>query len=89
VTYSVVPESQERMPASKADIQYINNYRLSQAKDLLFRQPHLAVKEIAEELGFENPHYFTRLFKAIYGETPSRYRQRTVNYVEAEHPKVR
>ncbi len=61
-------------------IQYINHYRLSKAKELLFRQPQLNIKEIAAELGFENQHYFTRLFSATYGETPSHYRERAVNY---------
>lgn len=51
-------------------IQYINHYRLSKAKELLFRQPQLNIKEIAVELGFENQHYFTRLFSSTYGETP-------------------
>ncbi len=69
-------------------IQYINNYRLSQAKELLFRQTHLTLKEIAAELGYENPHYFTRLFTSTYGETPSQHRTRIKNYVDNEQSKV-
>lgn len=61
-------------------IKYINNYRLSRSKELLFRHPHLTIKEIATELGFENQHYFTRLFTSTMGETPSQYRERTINY---------
>lgn len=63
-------------------IQYINHYRLTRAKELLFRQPHLTIKEIAAELGFENQHYFTRLFTSTHGETPSHYRDRTVNFAD-------
>lgn len=63
-------------------IQYINHYRLSRAKELLYRQQHLTIKEIASELGFENQHYFTRLFTSTHGETPSQYRNRTIHYVD-------
>lgn len=69
-----------RVSLNTTPIQYINNYRLSQARELLFRQTHLTIKEIAVELGFENPHYFTRLFTATYGETPTQYRARIKNY---------
>lgn len=61
-------------------IQYINHYRLSKAKELLFRQPQLNIKEIAAEMGFENQHYFTRLFSSTYGETPSHYRNWSIKY---------
>ena len=66
-------------------IQYLNNYRLSKSKELLFRHPELTIKEISIELGFENPHYFTRLFSSTQGETPSQYRARTTNYSTTEN----
>lgn len=68
-------------------IQYINSYRLAQAKELLFRQPQLTIKEIAAEVGFDSPHYFTRLFTTMHRETPSQYRERAMNHVEVECPK--
>lgn len=34
-----------------------------------------AVKAIAHELGFTSPQYFARVFKALVGVTPSRYRE--------------
>ena len=63
-------------------IVYITNYKVTRAKDLLFNQPHLTIKEISDELGFDNQHYFARVFLKTTGETPSHYRQRTINYTE-------
>ncbi len=61
-------------------IRYLLDYRLSRAKELLFAHPDLSVKEIAYELGFDNPHYFTRAFTEKNGESPRAYRSRTVNF---------
>lgn len=65
-------------------INYVIEFRISKSKDLLFNHPELSINEISTELGFDNQHYFARLFKKITGETPSEYRYRTVNY-----PKVK
>lgn len=59
---------------------YIIQYKITKAKEFLFRSPDLTIKEISAELGFDNQHYFTRLFKKHTGETPTHYRYRTVNY---------
>ena len=63
-------------------INYITEYKLYRAKEYLFYQPSLSIKEIAEELGFHNQYYFTRVFSKHTGETPSAYRYRTVNYAK-------
>lgn len=61
---------------------YITNYKISRAKELLFNQPQLSIGEISDELGFDNQHYFSRVFMKETGETPSHYRYRTVHYSE-------
>ncbi len=61
-------------------VAYITAYKISLAKELLFRQTHLSIKEISDELGFDNQHYFTRVFTKITGETPSDYRYRTNHF---------
>ena len=63
-------------------VAYITEYKIARAKDLLFNQPYLTIKEISDELGFDNQHYFTRVFIKTTGETPSHYRQRTVYFSE-------
>ena len=61
-------------------INYITDYRIARAKDLLFNHPDLTIKEISSELGFENQHYFTRVFTRKTGENPTNYRDRISNY---------
>lgn len=65
---------------NKTPIAYITEYKISRAKELLFKQPQLTIGEISDELGFDNQHYFTRVFIKITGETPSHYRQRTAYF---------
>lgn len=62
-------------------INYILEYKISKAKEYMLFQSHLSVKEIALELGFDNQHYFSRIFKKITGETPSEYKYRVKHYV--------
>lgn len=59
---------------------YITDFKLSRAKELLFYHPELSIKEVALELGFDNQHYFSRVFMKKNGETPSQYRDRTINF---------
>lgn len=65
---------------NKTPIAYITEYKISRAKELLYKQPQLTIGEISDELGFDNQHYFTRVFIKTTGETPSHYRQRTVYF---------
>lgn len=66
----------------KTPITYVTEYKISRAKELLYKQPQLTIREISDELGFDNQHYFTRVFSKLTGETPSHYRYRTVHYKE-------
>ena len=65
-------------------VEYITDYKISRAKELLFNQPHLSIKEISNELGFNNQHYFTKVFIKCTGESPSNYRYRIAHYNNEE-----
>ncbi len=65
-------------------VKYITEYKISRAKDLLFNYPHLSIGEISAELGFDNQHYFSKVFAKSTGETPSHYRYRTLNFGKIE-----
>jgi len=54
---------------------YINHYIIDKAKTLLLKD-NTSVSELAYNLGFNYPHYFSRLFKAKTGMTPQQYRQK-------------
>lgn len=57
----------------KSAIEHIHLYLLDEAKNLLL-QPDKTVAEVAYQLGFEYPQYFSRLFKKKIGQSPKEYR---------------
>jgi AraC-like DNA-binding protein len=52
------------------------------AKTLLRSEENLSLKEIAEQLGYNDQYHFIRQFKNIVGQTPGAYRKRTKNSCE-------
>ncbi len=54
---------------------YALQCRLEKARELLKSTP-LTVREVAYAVGFEDPQYFSRLFRADTGMSPREYRQR-------------
>jgi len=54
--------------------EYINAKRLERACSLL-TETEDSISSIAQQVGFENPTYFTSLFRTRYGMTPSKYRE--------------
>ena len=53
---------------------HINDFLVDKAKNLLLNSSD-SVSEIAYDLGFNYPHYFSRLFKSKTGMTPQHYRE--------------
>ncbi|WP_251389584.1 response regulator [Mediterraneibacter agrestimuris] len=56
----------------KTFIEVLTNIRMEKAKQLL-RQTSLKNYEIAEKVGFSDPHYFSIAFKKTIGMTPKEY----------------
>ena len=54
---------------------YVNGLRVRRAQELL-RDMRYRTNEVADLVGFENPRYFTRIFKDLTGVVPSEYRSR-------------
>jgi LacI family transcriptional regulator len=55
--------------------QEIQRVRLNRVKDLLSMSA-LTIKQVARESGFASVQYMTRVFRAVTGETPARFRMR-------------
>lgn len=53
-------------------VDFLRNYRLSKAAVLL-RQKQYTVSEIAYQVGFSSPAYFSKCFKQVYEVTPTEY----------------
>ncbi len=56
--------------------QYLLNYRLSRAREIIFVE-NLGIQEISESVGFNDPFYFSRVFKKKYGKAPRDYRKKS------------
>jgi AraC-like DNA-binding protein len=55
-------------------LEYILNRKIMQAKKLI-KENDFNFSQISDKLSFDNPHYFTRVFKRISGMTPSEYKK--------------
>lgn len=55
--------------------EYILNRRLQKAKYLLLNEQELSIAEITFQTGFSSPNYFSTVFKAKFGHTPSEFRK--------------
>ncbi len=65
-------------------MQYIISYKISRAKEMILNSPEQPLKNIAMSLGFDDQHYFSRIFTKICGETPSQYKYRVTHFVETQ-----
>ncbi len=63
-----------RAETGLAPLQYMDWHRMERAKELLRMTP-LTVKEVAAELGFADPFYFSRRFRRNTGLNPAAWRR--------------
>jgi two-component system response regulator YesN len=55
--------------------QYVTEYRMEKAKDLL-RNNRLKVLDVASQVGYKDGEHFAKIFRKSTGMTPSEYRER-------------
>ena len=51
---------------------FVKNVRLRKAAELL-KEGGLTIAEIADQVGFNTPSYFTKSFKKLFGVLPTQY----------------
>lgn len=64
-----------KQETGKTSTEHLQIYLINEAKNILL-QPTKSISEVAYELGFEYPQYFSRLFKKKEGLSPSEYREK-------------
>lgn len=64
-------------------VAFINTIKIAASKEMM-RNTSLSVKEIAYELGFDDPHYFSRLFRKIEGVYPRDYQRHLTSFAESD-----
>ena len=65
--------------AGRSPVDYRNELRTTAAASLL-RSTNLSISEVALRVGFEDPYYFSRVFKKNTGISPAAYRQKGGSY---------
>lgn len=58
----------------KTFIEHLTDIRIDKAKDML-RSTHYKNYEVAEKVGYQDPRYFSQIFKKRVGQSPSEYRE--------------
>ena len=73
VSKSLMNKKMQNLTGQSAG-QFMRNYRLNIARELILRNRvthNMNISEIAYEVGFNDPKYFTRCFTKHFGTTPS------------------
>ena len=67
-----------KQETGKTALEHIHIFLIDEAKNLLMSTDN-TIAETAYQLGFENPPYFSRLFKKETGITPIEYKEQFLN----------
>ena len=59
----------------KTPKEYIRDIRMARAAELLKQGGAISISEVAYQVGFSDPLYFSRCFKQHFGMTPSKYQR--------------
>lgn len=52
---------------------YLRNARIRKAKEIMERNPQMFIKDVAMMVGYKDQFYFSRIFRAVTGMSPSGY----------------
>lgn len=66
-------------------VQYIQERRIQLAKELLLHSD-LPIKDIANRIGYESVHYFTRVFSRLLGVSPAQFRK--AQFSQGRRPEI-
>ena len=58
-------------------MEFLHQRRIEEAKRL-FRGSKDYIYQIADQVGFKHPSYFSEVFKDVTGESPKAYRRRPI-----------
>ncbi len=68
-----------RAVAAKSVKEYVIGVKMEKAKELL-RTINLSITDVAYQLGYSNPFYFTNVFTKHFGFPPSAYRSKFTEF---------
>lgn len=56
--------------------EYVTSLRIKKARELFDETPEMLVKDAAEIVGYEDQHYFSKVFKLVVGCSPAEYKMK-------------
>lgn len=59
-------------------INYLINLRMEKAIEIL-REGHFSIQDVAKKVGYDDPYYFSKLFKKKFGVSPLVYKRQALN----------
>lgn len=66
----------------KTFTQHLNEARMQRAEEHMRQSPECSIQEIAEQVGYNDPFYFSRIYRKLRGTTPSRFRAEFIDQKE-------
>ncbi|MEK4351950.1 response regulator [Paenibacillus sp. FSL R5-0475] len=64
-----------KQDTGRSIVQYMNELKINKAIELL-KLPDTRIKEVASQVGIDDPFYFNRVFKKVVGLSPSDFRKK-------------
>ena len=62
-----------RMTTGCTPLHYVNERRVRRALRILESEPWTSIADVALQVGFGSPSYFTRIFRSVTGQNPSQW----------------
>jgi two-component system response regulator YesN len=63
-----------RMYRRMSFTEYVTHLRIRKAQEIMLAVPDARIKDVASAAGYEDQHYFSKVFKTIAGVTPSEFK---------------
>ncbi|MDL2233496.1 response regulator [Ruminococcaceae bacterium OttesenSCG-928-L11] len=57
-------------------LQYLTTLRIDRAAEMLRLNPEMDIRIVGQAVGYDDAHYFSRVFKNAFGMGPARYREK-------------
>ena len=55
--------------------EYLTNYRVDKAKQIIREKPDVRIREVARVIGYEDQYYFSKIFKKYAGIWPKEFQE--------------
>ena len=58
--------------------EYVTGIRIGKAREIMDDSPEILVKDVASIVGYEDQHYFSKVFKLVVGQSPTEYKSKNI-----------